>query len=78
MRSISVRELPNHGGEVLDRVVRGEALIVTRHGADIAELRLLARKSLFTEELIGRRRELPTADPDIRRQDADSILDARL
>jgi len=58
--------------------VRGEALIVTRDGADIAELRPLARKSLFTEELIGRRRELPTADPDILRQDADSILDARL
>ena len=34
----TVRELRNHGGEVLDRVARGESLIVTRDGAEVAEL----------------------------------------
>lgn len=34
-----MRELRNHGGEVLDRVARGEVLVVTRDGAEVAELR---------------------------------------
>ncbi len=33
MESVSVRELRNHGGEVLDRGARGEAVFVTRDGA---------------------------------------------
>ena len=32
---MSVRELRNHGGEVLDRVARGVAVIVTRDGAEV-------------------------------------------
>ncbi|MFH5878813.1 type II toxin-antitoxin system Phd/YefM family antitoxin [Arthrobacter sp. NA-172] len=32
MRTVTVRELRNQGGEVLERVARGEMLIVTRDG----------------------------------------------
>jgi prevent-host-death family protein len=39
METVSVRELRNHGGEVLDRVARGAAVVVTRDGAEVAELR---------------------------------------
>jgi prevent-host-death family protein len=37
MDAVTVRELRNHGGEVLDRVARGEAVVVTRDGAEVAE-----------------------------------------
>jgi antitoxin (DNA-binding transcriptional repressor) of toxin-antitoxin stability system len=35
MDSVTVR---NHGGEVLDRVARGEALLVLRDGTEVAEV----------------------------------------
>ncbi|MGB7163680.1 MAG: type II toxin-antitoxin system prevent-host-death family antitoxin, partial [Mycobacterium sp.] len=38
-----MRDLRNKGGEVLDRVERGECVIVTRDGRPVAELRPLPR-----------------------------------
>ena len=78
MESVTVRELRNHGGEVLDRVVRGEAVIVTRDGAEVAELRPRARRSPSAADLIARRRGLPRVDPDALRKDLDAVLDADL
>ena len=78
MDSVSVRDLRNHGGEVLDRVARGEVLIVTRDGAEVAELRPRARRSPSPAQLIQRRRHLPTVDPDALRRDIDSVLDPNL
>lgn len=78
MESVTVRELRNHGGEVLDRVALGEAVIVTRDGAEVAELRPRSRKSPSAAELIARRRSLPSVDPDALRRDIDSILDPDL
>jgi prevent-host-death family protein len=78
MDTVSVRELRNHGGEVLDRVARGEAVIVTRDGAEVAELRPLRRQSVPAAELIARRRLLPKVDPESLRRDLDAVLDASL
>ncbi len=78
MSTVSVRELRNHGGEILDRVVRGESLIVTRDGAEVAVLSGLPRVSASPVELIARRRHLPPVDPDALRRDIDEILDASL
>ena len=78
MESVTVRELRNHGGEVLDRVARGEVLVVTRDGAQIAELRPRTRRSPAPADLIARRRHLPQVDPDALRADLDVVLDARL
>jgi prevent-host-death family protein len=78
MESVTVRELRNHGGEVLDRVARGETLVVTRDGAEVAELRPRARRSPSPADLIARRRHLPRVDPDALRKDLDSVLDADL
>ena len=36
---VSIRELRNHGGDVVDRVAAGENLTVTRPGKPVAELR---------------------------------------
>jgi prevent-host-death family protein len=78
METVTVRDLRNHGGEVLDRVARGEALVVTRDGAEVAELRPLGRRSPSPAELIARRRRLPSVDPRALRRDIDSVLDASL
>ena len=78
MESVSVRDLRNHGGEVLDRVARGLAVVVTRDGAEVAELRPLARRSPSSAELIARRRHLPPVDPDALRRHIDETLDAGL
>ena len=75
---MTVRELRNHGGDVLDRVARGEVLVVTRDGTEVAELRPRARRSPAPADLIARRRHLPRVDPDAFRKDLDAVLDAEL
>ncbi len=75
---ITVRELRNRGGDVLDRVARGEALTVTRDGQAIAELRPLARRPLPASVLIERWRRLPAVDPARLRADLDDVLDGSL
>jgi prevent-host-death family protein len=78
MDTVTVRELRNHGGEVLDRVARGESLVVTRDGTEVAELRPRTRRSPTPADLIARRRHLPKVDPGALRRDLDGILDAAL
>jgi prevent-host-death family protein len=76
--SVTVRDLRNSGGEVLDRVERGESVIVTRDGQPVAELRPLARRSARPTELIERRRRLPRVDPESLRRDVDTVVDQTL
>ena len=78
MSEITVRELRNHGGEVLDRVARGESLTVTRDGQAIAELRPLARHPLPAVVLVQRWRRLPSVDPEKLRTDLNDVLDGSL
>jgi prevent-host-death family protein len=78
MGEITVRELRNHGGAVLDRVARGEALVVTRDGQAIAELRPLQRRPLAATVLVNRWRGLPTVDPARLRADLDDLMDGSL
>jgi prevent-host-death family protein len=76
MKTVTVRELRNNGAAVLDRVARGEELIVTRDGAEVAELRPRRRPGPAPADLIERRRNLPKVDPDLLRCDLDSVLDS--
>jgi prevent-host-death family protein len=78
MATISMRELRNHGGDIIQRVGRGEALTVTNDGAQVAELRPLPKRSLSTAELVARRRALPFVDPDALRADIDDLIDPSL
>jgi prevent-host-death family protein len=65
---VTIRELRNHGGRVLRRVARGEALTVTRDGDAVAELRPLHRRSLpaatFEAERAARQAHLQQAEAD--------------
>jgi prevent-host-death family protein len=78
MSEITVRELRNHGADVLERVARGEALTVTRDGRAIAELRPLARHPVPAAVLLKRWRRLPAVDPTKLRADVDVVLDGSL
>jgi prevent-host-death family protein len=78
MEIVSVRDLRNHGGEVLTRVAQGQAVIVTRDGAEVAELRPLRRRAPATIELIARRAALPVVDVDRLRHDLDAVIDPSL
>ena len=75
---MTVRQLRNNGGEVLDRVERGERVIVTRDGHPVAELRPLPRRSPGPAELIERRKRLPSVDLDSLRCDLESVVDSSL
>ena len=78
MAKVTVRELRNHGGDVLARVARGESLVVTRDGEDIGELRPVRRRTPQTASLIASRRTLPRVDAARLREDVDSVVDASL
>jgi prevent-host-death family protein len=75
---VAVRELRNHGGEILDRVARGESLTVTKDGHPVAELRPLERRPLPAGLLLERWRSVPAVDPVQLRADIDSVLDPTL
>jgi len=78
MDEVSIRDLRNHGGDVIDRVEQGERLTVTRDGRGVAELRPLERPPVKSNALIERWRRLPPVDPDALRADLDQAVDARL
>lgn len=75
MSDVSIRELRNHGGEVVDRVARGETVRITRAGRPVAELRPLPRPGVTAEALVEEARRLPPMDPDALRRDIDALMD---
>ena len=78
MAEITIRELRNHGGEVVDRVAQGEHITVTRAGKPVAELRPISRRPLTAETLVARWHRLPPVDYCAMRADLDEVLDPAL
>ena len=78
MSEASIRELRNHGGEVIDRVAAGERVTITRDGKAVAELRPLPRPRATAAALIERFRRLPPVDPGRFRVDIDEVVDQSL
>ncbi len=78
MSEVTIRELRNHGAAVVDRVLAGESIVVTRSGRPVAELRPLRRRGLRAEELVERRRKLPRVDPEHLTRDVDALLESSL
>ncbi len=76
--SVSIRDLRNHGGDVVDRVVAGESLLITRSGKPVAELRPLRQRRLDAAALLARWNRVPHVDPEALRRDIDLVLDASL
>ena len=78
MATVPIRQLRNQGSHVIDRVLAGESLTVTRDGEPVAELRPLGRARLSATALIERRRHLPVVDPTRLRADVDELVDPAL
>jgi len=78
MAEITIRELRNDGGRVLDRVTSGEVLMVTRDGRGVAELRPLAPRPLAAATLLERWRRLAPVDAAQLRADLDAVVDGAL
>jgi prevent-host-death family protein len=78
MAEVTIRELRNHGGDVVDRVAAGERLIVTRDGRPVAELRPVRSSGTSVSVLLPRWRRLPHLDESSLRDDLDATVDPRL
>jgi prevent-host-death family protein len=78
MSAVSIRELRNNGGDVVDRVARGESITITRNGRPVAELTPLGKPPATRDVLVEHRRSLPPVDPAALRRDVDELLDTSL
>jgi prevent-host-death family protein len=78
MAEVTIRELRNHGGAVVDRVAHGEQVTITRGGKPVAELRPVRRKPLAAETLLDRWHRLPAVDYQAMRAETDEVLDPGL
>jgi prevent-host-death family protein len=78
MKRVTIRELRDHGGDVVGRVETGEHLIVTRDGRPVAELRPVRARGLSADVLLERWHRLPAVDAGALRRDIDSAHDQSL
>lgn len=78
MADVTIRELRNKGGEVIERVTAGEVLTVTRDGRPVARLSPLPGPALSAEVLLERWRHLPPMDAATLRRDLDELIDPSL
>ena len=78
MANVTMRDLRNHGREVIDRVVSGESLTITRLGRPVAELRPLPKPGRDASALLTRWKHLPHIDGRDIKRDLDDTIDAAL
>lgn len=78
MSTVTIRDLRNRGGEVVERVLAGETLTVTRAGSPVATLLPLRQRPLDRATLLERWRRLPPIDLETFRNDIDNLLDSAL
>ena len=75
MEEVTVRELRNNGSAVINRVLSGESLIVTRDGDEVAELRPVHQRPTHISVLRKKWQGLPSLNPVALRADIGSIID---
>ena len=77
MDTVTIRDLRNRGGDVIDRVAAGNPVTVTRDGRPVAELRPLRTSGVTAVALLERWRHIPIVDGDQLRRDIDAVIDQR-
>lgn len=75
---MTIRDLRNHGGDVVDRVLAGEEITVTRDGRPVAVLVAAPRRPVPIDALLARWRRLRAVDPVVLRDDIDELFDTSL
>jgi len=78
MSDVSIRDLRNHGGDIVDRAARGEPITITRAGTPVARLQPIDRRPIAAGDLLSRWSRLPQLDAESLRTDIDATLDAGL
>lgn len=78
MSEATVRDLRNRGGQIIDQVLGGDSVTITRDGEAVARLAPLARRPLSAVALVERFRRLPPMEPDRLRADIDMLIDQSL
>lgn len=75
MRRITQRELRNQSAAIMDTVERGETLVVTRHGVEVAEIRPVTPSPFVrTEDAVEKFRHLPPFDLAKMRSEEDAFF----
>jgi prevent-host-death family protein len=77
MTDVSIRDLRNKGGEIVDRAAAGEPIRITRDGKPVAELTPV-RQRLTTAQIVERWKNLPPVDAEAFRRDVDACIDQSL
>ena len=78
MAEVSIRDLRNRGGDIVERAASGETITVTSSGIPVARLTALPPGPIAPERLLERWRQLPPVDTEALRADIDTVLDARI
>lgn len=74
MADVSIRDLRNHGGEVIDRVLGGHDVVITRSGRPVAQILPMQDRGT-ARSVLARWRPIPGLDFDQLRADLDSTID---
>jgi prevent-host-death family protein len=78
MSDVSVRDLRNYGGQILDRVKAGESMTITRDGTPVALLSPLPAPRLGASTLLERWKNVPVINAEQLRDDIAQLLDLDL
>lgn len=78
MSEVSVRDLRNYGGQILNRVEGGETMTITRDGSPVALLTPFPQPRLSAVALLESWKNIPSIDADSLRRDLDRVLDPSL
>lgn len=78
MIEVSVRELRNQGGQILNRVESGESMTITRDGTPVAVISPLRQPRLSATALLENWKNVPLINAESFRRDIDQALDMSL
>lgn len=78
MEEVSVRDLRNFGGQILDRVAGGESLTITRDGTPVAVVSPLPTPRLSAAALFEQWKNVPVINGAELREDLAEIMDLDL
>ena len=78
MNEVSVRELRNYGGQILNRVESGESMTITRDGTPVAVISPLHQPRLSATALLENWKNVPLINAESFRRDIDQALDMSL
>ena len=74
MNEVSVRELRNYGGQILNRVEGGESMTITRDGTPVALISPLRQPRLSATALLADWKNVPLISSAALRDDLDKAL----